>query len=108
MLWENVLMRHHFTAFGAAQFTHDLKAIVSLVEKYIPGISASMSSLCDAVTLLGLPTSPEAGRLSLKEASDRIFTDNAEARRALQELGIETLTPGNARHILQRRVENSE
>ncbi|KAK8022638.1 hypothetical protein PG993_013405 [Apiospora rasikravindrae] len=48
------------------------------------------------------------GGFSLKEISDRLFTDNAEARRALEDLGIQTLDPASARRILQRRVENSE
>jgi len=50
----------------------------------------------------------EGAGLSLKEASDRVFTDNTEAKKVLEELDIEILTPANARHILQRRVENIE
>lgn len=46
--------------------------------------------------------------LTLKEASDRVFIDNDEARKVLEELQLESLTPQNARYILQRRVENGE
>lgn len=101
-------MRHTFTGLGAAQFLRDLNAIFSLVERYIPNGLASLASLHDALSLLSLPVNPPEGGVSLKEASDRVFTDNQEAKAVLEQLGIETLTPANARHILQRRVENSE
>ncbi|KAI8154237.1 hypothetical protein K4K49_007823 [Colletotrichum sp. SAR 10_70] len=108
LLWGEVLMRASFTAFGAAQFTRDVNAIFALVERYIPNGVASMTSLVDALKLLNLPTEPVEGGLSLKDASDRVFTDNTEAKKTLEELDIDTLTPANARHILQRRVENKE
>lgn len=101
-------MRHTFTGLGASQFLRDLNAICSLVERYIPNGLASLASLHDALRLLALPNSATEGGVSLKEASDRVFTDNQEAKAVLEQLGIETLTPANARHILQRRVENSE
>ncbi|KAK4224557.1 RINT1-like protein [Podospora fimiseda] len=99
-LWSDVLMSHKFTAIGAAQFRHDLRAISSLVERYIPDGSSSLGSLSDALRLLNLE--------SIKEATDRVFTDNAEAKKLLEELEIDSLTPANARQILQRRVENAE
>ncbi|KAK6206746.1 RINT-1 family protein [Colletotrichum tabaci] len=108
LLWGEVLMRQSFTAFGAAQFTRDLDAIFSLVKRYIPNGVGSLGSLVDALKLLSLPAEPEQGALSLKDATDRVFTDNAEAKKVLEELDIDTLTPANARHILQRRVENKE
>ncbi|EFQ27508.1 RINT-1 family protein [Colletotrichum graminicola] len=108
MLWGEVLMRQSFTAFGAAQFTRDLNAIFALVERYIPNGVGSLGSLADALKLLNLATEPQDGTLSLKDATDRVFTDNAEAKKLLEELDIDTLTPANARHILQRRVENKE
>ncbi len=89
----------------------DIHAILSLVERYVPDAAGfALASLGDGVKLLNLPIElPEPGGvMSLREASDRVFTDNAEAKQVLQELGIDTLTPANARHILQRRVENSE
>jgi RAD50-interacting protein 1 len=108
VLWGDVLMRHTFTSLGAAQFMRDFNAICSLIERYIPNGLSSLASLHDALRLLTLPVAPADGQVSLKEASDRVFTDNKEAKAVLEQLGIETLTPANARHILQRRVENSE
>jgi hypothetical protein len=122
MLWSEVLMRQNFTTLGAAQFSRDLSAVAALVDRYIPGGSGALTGLWDGARLLGLPDElpPREGqgeeegeeggrhRLTLKEASGRVFTDNAEAKKVLEELGIETLTPANARNILQRRVENSD
>ncbi|KAK3985894.1 RINT1-like protein [Cladorrhinum sp. PSN332] len=99
-LWSDVLMSHKFTAIGAAQLRHDLRAISSLIERYIPDGSSSLGSLSDALRLLNLD--------SIKDATDRVFTDNAEAKKLLEELEIDSLTPANARQILQRRVENAE
>lgn len=109
-------MRQNFTAYGAAQFLRDLNAIFSLVDRYIPNGLGPLANLHDALRLLTLPVTPpqapEGGAattgLSLKQATDRAFTDNEEARLVIEELGIETLTPANVRHILQRRVENKE
>lgn len=108
VLWTDVLMRQSFTTFGAAQFMRDIHAILSLVERYVPDGPSALLSLHDGIKLLNLPVEPREGVMSLKQASDRVFTDNTEAKKVLQELDIETLTPANARHILQRRVENSE
>lgn len=87
----------------------DLHAIFSMIDRYIPDGSFALAHLGDAVKLLNLPVEqPGEGAMSLKMASDRIFTDNTEAKMALEELDVDTLTPANARHILQRRVENSD
>ncbi|KAG6086544.1 hypothetical protein E4U30_008438 [Claviceps sp. LM220 group G6] len=122
LLWNAILMKQSFTTLGAAQFAHDCGAIFALVERFIPGGSAALDSLREGLQLLNLPTDPTAAAnasanvdgsaaeptLTLKEASDRAFTDNDEARKVLEELGLEALTPVNARYILQRRVENNE
>jgi hypothetical protein len=107
-LWGDVLMSHKFTASGAAQFMRDVHAISSLVERYIPEGSSSLSSLNDALRLLNLPVQGQEGAMLLKDATDRVFTDNTEAKKVLDELEIDSLTPANARQILQRRVENAE
>lgn len=108
-LWSNVLLRQSFTTLGAAQFAHDGAALFSLIDRYIPGGSSALDALREGMQLLNLPASAEgAAGVTLKDASDRAFTDNDEARRVLEELGLETLTPLNARYILQRRVENGE
>ncbi|OAQ66528.1 RINT-1 family protein [Pochonia chlamydosporia 170] len=116
LLWSSVLLKQSFTTLGAAQFAHDGGAIFSLVEGYIPGGSGPLDSLREGMQLLNLPTAASAdnpdgstsGLLTLKEASDRAFTNNDEARKVLEDLGLEVLTPVNARYILQRRVENNE
>ncbi|EFY99657.1 RINT-1/TIP-1 family protein [Metarhizium robertsii] len=115
LLWTSVLLKQSFTTLGAAQFAHDGGAVFSLVERYIPGGSGALDSLREGMQLLNLATAAPAdsaeGRapgLTLKEASDRVFTDNDEARKVLEELGLHVLTPVNARYILQRRVENNE
>ncbi|KAK4192189.1 RINT1-like protein [Podospora australis] len=107
-LWSDVLVSHRFTASGAAQFRRDVRAISSVVERYIPDGSNSLSSLSDGIRLLNLPVDPQEGELSLKQASDMVFTDGTEAKKVLDKLDIDSLTPANARNILQRRVENAE
>lgn len=109
MLWNDVLTSQSFTTLGAAQFMRDLQAIFALIERYIPDGSSAMSTLNDGVKLLNLPLEPrQEGGVSLKAASDRVFTDNTEAKALLDQLDIDSLSPANARHILQRRVENGE
>ncbi|KAK4250015.1 RINT1-like protein [Corynascus novoguineensis] len=107
-LWSDVLMSHKFTASGAAQFSRDLQAISALIERYIPDGSSSLDSLSDAIRLLNLPVDAPEGGMSLKRATDMIFTDNTEAKKVLDELQIDSLTSANARQILQRRIENAE
>ncbi|KAF2272470.1 uncharacterized protein EI97DRAFT_461987 [Westerdykella ornata] len=47
----------------------------------------------------------DAGELGLWEVERRLFADNQSAREVLEELGLETLTEGEARTALGRRVE---
>ncbi|KAK8013360.1 hypothetical protein PG991_008953 [Apiospora marii] len=122
-LWSGILLRQNFTTLGAAQFARDIQAILSLVDRHIPEGSAAMAQLEEAVRLLSLPmeapTSDGSSRennnggdgedkgndsssspFSLQQISDRMFTDNQEARRALEDLGIQTLEPVDAREDL--------
>lgn len=101
-------MAQSFTSVSAAQFARDLEAIASLIDRHIPDGSIALSTLQDGTRLLSLPLEATDGTISLQQASDRAFTDNAEAKKLLAELDIESLTPANARKILQRRVETSE
>lgn len=102
-------MRQTFTTYGATQFRRDGAALVALVDRYIPNGSSVLDTLIEGMRLLSLPVeSGEDGGLTLKEASDRVFKDNDEARRVLEELQLSCLTPQNARYVLQRRVENHE
>lgn len=113
LLWNGVLLHHSFTTLGAAQLMHDGSVIFSLVDRYIPGGSLALDRLREGMRLLSLP--PDSGGvdnsagMTLREASDRAFTNNEEARKVLEELGLAgALTPQMARNILQRRVENNE
>lgn len=115
MLWADVLMKHSFTTLGAAQFVRDLLAIAALVDQHIADGSAALGTLEDGARILSLPLEVDAdassdgtgarATMSLQQASDRFFIDNTEAKKALEDLGIETLTPANARNIVQKRVE---
>jgi len=104
-------MSHRFAAAGAAQFMYDVRAISALVERYIPDGSSSLGNLKEALQLLNLPMDAlegETAAMTLKRATDMVFVDNTEAKKVLDELDIHSLTPANARQILQRRVENAE
>ncbi|KAF4986645.1 hypothetical protein FGRMN_10739 [Fusarium graminum] len=108
-LWQMVLTRQSFTTYGATQFRRDGAALVAVVERYIHNGSSVLDALTEGMQLLSLPVEAgEADGLTLKEASDRVFTDNEEARKVLEELHLEELSPQSARNILQRRVENNE
>lgn len=113
LLWTSILTRQTFTTLGAAQFAHDCASVFSLVDRFIPNGSAALESLREGLVLLNLPAtataeSEDAVAITLKQASDRAFTDNDEARAVLEELQLVALTPLNARQILQRRVESIE
>lgn len=121
MLYESVLVANKFTTLGAAQFFRDVHAVFAMVDRYVPDGSAgaTMAFLSDAAKLLNLPVEVAAaddgqegesgaGAMTLKQASDRVFTDGAEARKVLEELGLEMLEPMHARRILGNRVETSE
>ncbi|KAJ4254950.1 hypothetical protein NW762_009750 [Fusarium torreyae] len=108
-LWQSILMRQTFTTYGATQFRRDGAALVAVIERYIPGGSSVLDTLTEGMQLLSLPVEAgEAGGLTLKEASDRVFTDAEEGRKVLEELHLQELSPQNARNILSRRVENNE
>lgn len=122
LLWNGVLMKHSFTTLGATQFAHDGQALAAVIERHLSGGSAALAELREAMELLRLPValSTEEGDenqgledrkragMTLKEASERAFTDNESARKLLEDMGLQSLTPVNARQVLQRRVENNE
>ena len=107
LLWNDVLMGQKFTTLGAAQFMRDLHAVCALVDRYIPDGSIGLGSVTDGTKLLNLPVEAEDGGVSLKKGSDMVFTDNSEAKKLLETLEIDSLTPANARQILQRRIETN-
>lgn len=104
-------MRERFTTIGAAQFLRDLSGVWKVIDNYIPNGSSSafgMPRLREGAELLNLPVVERDGVMSLKMAYDRVFSDNAEAKKVIDELGFSTLTHIEARLVLQRRVEASE
>jgi hypothetical protein len=111
LLWNEVLMRERFTTLGAAQFYRDLTAIWSVVDQFIPNGSSlvlGMPRLREGVELLNLPVDAEGDAMSLSSAYDRVFSDNTEAKKVLDELGYSTISYIEARLVLQRRVEASD
>lgn len=115
-LWNEVLMRQKFTTFGATQFLRDNQAILSVIDRFIPGGSTIMERLRAGVQLLNLPleageegtTNGNSNVTTLQEADQRVYKDNDEARKVLEELQLTSLTTQNARDIMQRRVEIGE
>jgi hypothetical protein len=111
ILWSDVLMRERFTTLGAAQFMRDLMALWAVVDEYIPNGSSSalgMPKLNEAVQLLNLPLVEKEGVMSVKQAYERVHTDNTQAKMVVEELGFTTLTHSQAMHVLQLRVEASD
>jgi RAD50-interacting protein 1 len=111
LLWNEVLIRERFTTLGAAQFYHDLTAIWAVIDDYIAGGSSSalgMLKLREGAQLLNLPVVERDGPMSVSSAYNRVFADNAEAKKVIDELGFSTITYIEARLVLQRRVEASD
>lgn len=126
-LWSNVLMRHTFSAAGAAQFASDIDHLCNVVDVALgpAGLAGGsirvLAKLNDGLLLLGLTVvTPKSGgvsaahgdadsqekpHLGLWEVEKRLFRDNESARGVLAELNIETLTEAEARAVLERRVE---
>lgn len=133
-IWDNVLMRHNFSAAGAAQFSGDVGHLCSVVDVAL-GVASSqgdservIKKLNEALLLLCLDASasseasidnnstvPLGGNNlaesepralpGLWEVEKRLFKDNKSAREVLSELGMEILTESEARMVLERRVE---
>lgn len=103
-------MKQDFTTVGARHFLQDLAAIQSVINscvKYAGGPLLGMPRLREGVEFLNLPLEPEDGGLSLKEATDLMFTSNAGATEVLERLKMNHLSNAHARAILQKRVEAS-
>ena len=117
-LWDNVLMKHNFSAFGVEQLTRDLSAIWETMDHYLgqdQGI-LGMKKLHEASVLLRLPMNSYAedaegssendhARLRIREVEKRLFRDNESAREVLEELGLDVLTESEARNVLEKRIE---
>jgi hypothetical protein len=126
ILFEQVLLRHSFSAAGALQFSSDISAILSTFDKYIGrGIADfGLGRVSEGAALVGLPIlgsksdtdedmdedELEGGagkrRLGLWQVGKRVLESSGEeARACLQELGFERLSVTEGRKVLVRRVE---
>ncbi|KAL1303236.1 hypothetical protein AAFC00_006651 [Neodothiora populina] len=128
-LWDSLLMRHSFSTAGAQQFVVDVNGIWSIFDRYIDlgSGAAGMRKLSEALSLLSLPVKGEIAAVNdnqdtrldygeemdakkiwgLFEVERRVFIDNEAARDVLEEMGLELLSEGDARSILEKRVELS-
>lgn len=106
-------MREKFTKLGAAQFYRDLAAVWELIDAYIVDGSSSslgMPRLREACILLNLPErasmgagQEQDGRMTLDDATEKVFADNTMAKEVLDQLHFTNLTPQEARQVLDRR-----
>ena len=113
-LWDYVLMRYTFSASGIAQFQRDVEVIWGTIDRWLGEGQGEigMRKLKEALMLLNLPAKSEQSEetegdvgLGLWEVEKKIFRDNIEGREVLEELGSEVLELGDARNVLQRRIE---
>ncbi|KAL8937694.1 MAG: hypothetical protein Q9216_004304 [Gyalolechia sp. 2 TL-2023] len=119
-LWDHVMMRYTFSAPGARQFERDVRGIWEIVDRYV-GLgqgAMGMKRLREGLVLLRLNGSEalEDGvdgavgrqdmvKLTLADVNERLFRSNESGREVLEELGLEVLSEGDARSVLERRVD---
>ena len=114
-LWDNVLMRHSFSFFGAAQFTRDVGELWEAMDRYLGHGQAEvgMRKLQESLILLGLKVNADVGESKMEDGSSlglwdveaKMFRSNESGREVLEELGLELLTETEARNVLERRLE---
>jgi hypothetical protein len=131
VLFDQVLLRHSFSASGALQFSSDITAILSTFEKFIgQGVAEfGLARVSEGSALVGLPImgskndddvdmdmdeddEDDVGngngkkRLGLWQVEKRMFESSGdEARACLRELGFERLSVAEGRKVLAKRVE---
>ena len=125
-LWDSVLIRHSFSTAGALQLVADVRGIWGVIDLYLDvgNGQSSMRRLSEGLTLLSLPVKGGALDSSdadvdvrdeqdqtriwgLFEVERRVFIDNEAARDVLEEMDLEVLSEGDARTVLEKRVELS-
>jgi hypothetical protein len=116
-LLDQVILRHSFSGAGVAQLAIDVNAAGNVVARVVDAgmVDVGMGKVHQAVKLLGLPIKPSKDKddeedaddeLGLFEVSKRLFEGSGEdARKALDEIGLDRLSVGEARKTLARRVE---
>jgi RAD50-interacting protein 1 len=111
LLYNDVLLRQDFSTLGAARFVQDVTAIQGVVDTCTPrgsGPALGMPRLKEAAALLSLPVEAEDGRLPLMKACQEIYAGGAQAKLALEMLGMTHLTNFDARSILAKRLETQQ
>ena len=111
LLYNDVLLRQDFSTLGAARFMQDVTAIQDVVDSCMPrgsGPPLGMPRLKEAAALLNLPVEAEEGRMPLMEACQEIYAGGAQAKLALETLGMTHLTNFDARSILAKRLETQQ
>lgn len=112
--WDSILMRHSFSSSGAAQFVRDASVVWEVMDRYLgPGQAGmGMRKLRDGLVLLGLESGSgdgrqreEGGDWNLEDVEKKLFESNESGREVLEELGLETISENEARHVLERRIE---
>ncbi|KAN0101854.1 RINT-1 family protein-like protein [Hyaloscypha variabilis] len=111
LLYNDVLLRQDFSTLGAARFMQDVTAIQRVVDSCMPrgsGTTLGMPKLKEAAALLNLPVEAEEGRMPLMEACQEIYAGGAQAKEALENLGMTRLTNYEARSVLAKRLETQQ
>lgn len=108
-LWDGVLMRYTFSETGARQFGRDIKGIWEVVDRFVGRGQGGlgMRKLGEGLVLLGLKSgdSKAGEELKLGDVEKRLFRDNESGREVLEELGLEVLSEGEARSVVERRID---
>lgn len=111
LLYNDLLLRQEFSTLGAARFNQDVAAVQGVVDSCMPrgsGSALGMPKLKEAAALLNLPVEAEEGRMPLMEACEEIYAGGAQAKYALENLGMTHLTNFEARSILAKRLETQQ
>lgn len=113
--WDSVLMRYTFSSAGIAQYTRDIEILWQTIDRHLGQGQAEtgMRRLKEALVLLSLPirrdgqceAGDDGAGPGLWEVEKRVFRNNEGAREVLEELGLEMLSEGDARSVLERIIE---
>lgn len=84
-IWDSVLTRHSFSTAGATQLAADVRAVCTLIDRYVGAghARAGMRKLLEGVTLVGLPVRGEiqrvqAGRSGAEEDDEGAAWEEAD------------------------------
>ena len=122
-IFEQVILRHSFSAPGAVQLGADLAAVKVVLQKHVGGgvAESGFARLDEAIGLLRIPArgsrnaqeeeehekDADEMKWGLWEVEKRLFQSGGEEAKAflVDELSIERLSVADARKVLARKVE---